>query len=441
MREGFFSTTGVRGIANADFTPEFAIKLAKSFSTIFNGDIFIAHDTRTAAKMIENATTSALLSTGSKVYRGGLLPTPAVNFAVKHYEFDGGISVTSSHNPPEYIGMKFIISGGMELSPEKADVMEDIFYRESFKTVTWDKISNPIEFPEVKDRYIENLLDFAGVSSDLRVALDCGNGAMCGILPEILKMIGCKVVEINSEPDSFFRGRGAEPNKTALKQLSRIVKEKKCDIGIATDGDGDRCVFVDNTGAILSGDYAGAIFTRYLYSGKKVVTSVATSDIITAVSRNVLFTAVGAASIVDTLIKEKAGFAFEENGGFIFPEYLPARDGAAAALMMIKVLEQNNKPLNILVSELPDIYIFSGKICVDSKGIVMEEIAKILREKHENIIETDGLKVMDSRGSFLIRASGTENVIRIRVFSPDDKYGARLYRKLENLVRNIGQGK
>lgn len=407
-----FSTTGIRGEANKKMSPQFCLKCGLVFGSMINNTILVGHDTRLSALMVESAVISGLLSKGCNVIKAGLVPTPAMHLWIKNHSVFGGIVITCSHNPPEDIGLKFIIEDGSELAGDEETEFENLFSKEEMPLAKWDKIGSVSEESSVSQYYCEQIIsDIGKLTKPLHIVVDPGNGAQSETLPFILEKIGAKVTSINNTFDPFFSGRGAEPNESTVSSLQEKVLECSADLGVATDGDGDRCVFVDNKGQYVMGDIVGALFAKEYCENKPVVTSVASSSVISHVSKKVEWTPVGAAFIVKTMRETNAPFGFEENGGFIFPHFNLARDGAYAAAKMCQILAKSTKSFSELVNEFPHFYQKKEKISCNNKEDVMASVKEFY--KNEECITTDGVKVIFDEGAILVRPSGTEPFIRV----------------------------
>ncbi|NLM03354.1 MAG: phosphoglucosamine mutase, partial [Methanothermobacter wolfeii] len=238
-----FGTFGVRRLANEVLTPEFASKLAAAYGSLVDGQIAVGGDTRTSTVMIKNAVISGLLSTGCDVVDLGILPTPAVQYAVRNY-YDGGVIVTASHNPPEYNGIKFVDADGIGIPENMEEKIEDIFFTEGFKRVAWNRIGEVTSNQGVVDEYQEEVIKRVDAEAirkrKFRVVVDCGCGAASYTMPYILRKLGCSIITLNSQPDGFFPGRDPEPVPENLSELMETVKSTGADLGIAHDGDADR---------------------------------------------------------------------------------------------------------------------------------------------------------------------------------------------------------
>ena len=419
-----FGTFGVRRTANNVLTPEFASMLAASYGTIFQGKIAIGGDTRTTTPMIKHAIISGLLSSGCDVVDLGILPTPAVQYAVRNY-YDGGIIVTASHNPSEYNGLKFVDEYGIGIKEEDELAIEKLFFDKNPKRASWEAIGKMYHDDKIIDEYLEEVLKRVEIetiqNAKLKVVLDCGSGAGYCTAPYILQKLGCDVITLNCQADGFFPGRSSEPTKKNLKVLIATVKDLKADIGIAHDGDADRTICIDDKGNYVLGDKTFALVEKQMLKeneGGLIVTTVATStaiyDIAKKFNGQVITTAVGDL-LVARKLKEKDGlFGGEENGGLIFPNFVYGRDAALTVAKILEIIAKEKKPLSELVDELP-VYHSKKMACEcaeDKKQEVMDNIANEITTLGYKLDTTDGVKIFKDNDWVIIRPSGTEPIFR-----------------------------
>ena len=417
-----FGTFGVRRLANTELTPEFASKIAASYGTLVKGKVAVGGDTRTSTEMIKHAVISGLLSSGCDVIDLGILPTPALQFAVRNY-YDGGIMITASHNPPKYNGIKLMDSYGIGTPDDMELKIEDMFFNDNPDRVSWNEIGETDTNEGIIDEYIQKVIDRVDVDAirqaKLKVIVDCGSGAACFTTPYLLRKLGCEVLTMNCQPDGFFPGRDPEPTEPNLKELIEVVKATGADIGIAHDGDADRTICIDEKGNFVFGDKSFALVEKYMLkenNGGLIVTTVATSsaiyDIANEYNGEVIATKVGDL-IVARELKDKNGlFGGEENGGLIFPDFVYGRDAALSTAKIIEIIAKTGKSLSKLIEELPVYYSEKMKIeCPDE--LKQEVMQKIAEETSEFEVDTtDGVKIFKEEGWVIIRPSGTEPIFR-----------------------------
>lgn len=420
-----FGTFGVRRTANDVLTPEFASRLAACYGSLVKGKIAVGGDTRTTSKMLMESVKAGLLSAGCDVVDLGILPTPAVQFAVRNY-YDGGVMITASHNPPKYNGIKFLDEFGIGISDDMELTIEDMYFDSEPERVQWDNIGEVFENHNIIPEYINTILKNIDTEvikeANLKVVVDCGSGAGCYTAPYLLRELGCELITLNSQPDGFFPGRDPEPIEENLQELIKVVKKLDADIGLAHDGDADRTICIDEKGQFILGDKTFSLVEREMLkenNGGKIITTVATSQAIYDVAEEyngeVIATAVGDLLVARALKEENGLFGGEENGGLIFPDFVYGRDAAMTVAKILEIIAKEKKPLSELVSELPKYYQKKMKIeCSDNlKAEVMNKITEEIKSNGSyKINTTDGVKILKDDGWVIIRPSGTEPIFR-----------------------------
>jgi len=434
-----FGTFGVRGIANKKITPEFALKIGMAFGTLLKREqpdkelwVVIGRDTRVSGEMLKNALISGLLSVGINVIDAGVAPTPAIQFACKYFGTDGGAVITASHNPPEYNGIKLLEPNGLGLKKERETIVEELFFKEEFYKAKWNEIGQLVERDIIRP-YIDAIKAKVDVEAIKKrnpfVVVDTSNGAGSLVLPYLLRELGCKVVSVNAQPDGHFPARNPEPNEENLQGFMKIVKSLKADFGVAQDGDADRSVFIDENGNFIQGDKTFALVVKAMLEENKgglVVTTIATSHIIDELAKmhggKVLKTKVGDLIVSRALLEHNGLVGGEENGGVIFPDHVLGRDGAMTVAKIVEIFAKRGKKFSELIEELPKFYQVKTKKHIegDRKAIVAE-VAEIAEKEELKIDTTDGTKILFEDGWVLIRASGTEPIIRIFAEAKSDK--------------------
>jgi phosphomannomutase/phosphoglucomutase len=381
-----FGTNGVRGIVNETMTVELASDLSKAIGTFFGGgNVAIGCDTRTSGDMLKSASISGLLSAGCSVVDLGIVPSPTLQLEVKNGDYSGGIIVTA---------------------------------------VKWENYKGVLAKVDAIENYVSSILKNVHAESvrkkRLKVALDCGNGAACLSSPMILESLGCEPVLLNEIPDGTFPGHDSEPIPENLLELVEVVADSGAAVGIAHDGDGDRTIFVDESGGYVYGDktlalLAGRIVEENL--GGLVVTPVSSSSCVEeAVKRaggEVRYTAVGSPIVARVMKETGAVFGGEENGGLIFPEHQYCRDGGMAAAKVLELLALSGEELSRHLRDIPVYHTVKSKIpCPNErKADVLEELVR--KYEGQEIDTTDGVKILYADGWILTRPSGTEQLFRV----------------------------
>jgi len=446
-QQRLFGTNGVRFIPGVSHDLDFVINLSEAIGTYYeDGEVLVGQDGRVSSPSIANAAVSGLMSSGRDVAEAGLVPTPALQYAVRNMGFAGGLMVTASHNPSQYNGLKVVARDGVEIPRLDEQMIEKIYLERSQTKADWKSIGVARPEPSVVKSYVKGIRSRVNskMISDRKytVVMDLGNGAQCVAAPYLVEALGCKLITLNSVVDGAFPGRGPEPAPDNLKDLSLAVKSVGADLGVAYDGDGDRSIFCDEEGRILWGDQTGCLLADYLLEknpNSSVVTPVSSGQAIDVIAKKrnakVLRTRVGSVDVSRTLIERKALFGFEENGGCIYSPHMPVRDGGMTTALALECLAARGMAFSRTVSFSVPRY-FQGKAKVDvvkKVDQVMKTVEKQAKGESERI---DGLKVWaDEKSWVLVRPSGTEPLIRIFVESNSQEKADALLKKFLKIVR------
>jgi len=426
-----FGTNGVRGVFSEDFTLEFVHDLVLAISTYFkDGTILVGYDGRDSSSVISKLVCSTLNFAGLDCHLAGLVPTPCLEFATKTLGYSGGIMITASHNPPEYNGIKPVASDGVEVSREDENVIEEIFFKKNWKqnSSTWGSTKKDDRAVQTYLDGIKSQIDVSKIKSkNLKVVLDLGNGAQSVTAIKLCEQLECEILTINQEIDGSFSGRGPEPTPYNLQELSTTVVKNNADLGIAVDVDGDRSIFCDGRGMLLSGDKSALLLSNYLLKknpNSKVVTCInsgnSIDEIVTQTNSTVIRTKVGSIEVSRKMITENALLGFEENGGFMFGKHNHVRDGGMTLALFLELLASSNKSMNEELATLPPSFTTKDKISCEKED-ADKIISKLLAE-FPNADTTDGIKIIfDKKNWIMVRPSGTEPIIRIYVESDSEK--------------------
>ena len=419
----FFGTNGIRGIFSEDFTLEFVHDMTLAIGTYFEkGPILIGYDGRESSPIICKIISSTLNSIGIDCNVAGIVPTPCLEFAVKTLGYSGGIMITASHNPPQYNGIKPAGKDGVEISREDELVIEDIYFKKSWITNP-EKWGVTGEETRAIDTYLKGIISQIDSklieSKSFKVVLDLGNGAQAVTAPDFCKMINCEAILVNETIDGMFPGRGSEPTPQNLSVLSKTVIENKANLGIAFDGDGDRSIFCDNLGNILTGDKSALVLIQHILNKNpnSIVVTCLNSGLNTEVlaekyNSKVIRTKVGSVEVSRKMLSTDALIGFEENGGFMFGTHNQVRDGCMSLALMLDLLANIDNSLSDEISKLPSSFTTKDKMKCSSDDV--DKIISSLKEEFPESDLSDGIKIIiDSKNWVMIRPSGTEPIIRI----------------------------
>jgi len=435
------TVSGIRGIVNQDIDEVDAMIYGQKFgSYLKSGKVAIAADTRKTARIMKDAIVSGLLISGCTVFDLGFSSTPSVFKEVSVRGLDGGIIVTSSHNPPEWNGIKFVIKPGRGVFENELNAIQNAptSPSENFGHI----------FPN-RAAYIEILRNKAGkdTARGVKVALDLAGGVGSLFIPYITGYQGAVTHTIHSTPSIF--PRIIDPTADPLIALSRLVKTADCDVGFAYDCDADRLVIVDQKGRKLPGDATLLICLRYFLENTRnrqivvsVDTSLAAEDLVREYNGKVIYSKVGEPNVVQKIIENNAGAGGEgSSGGYIEPSFVMCRDGVYASTMILKLIRSEGS-LAQLLSQFEEYHQDRGKVEIDRN--LSSDILKVLEFTENEPDTTDGLKIrMDDKSWLLIRPSNTENVIRVSAESKSAERSRELVssylRKIEEIARDLSK--
>lgn len=441
-----FGTSGIRGKVGNEITLDLITKVGMAVSTYIGGkgnQIVIGFDTRTSNRMVENAITAGILQCGCDVISLGMVPTPLVGYAAMRLNADLGIMITASHNPSQYNGIKLWNTTGMAYTQDQERTIEKIVHEKNFSKVSWENIGKIEDNRSIVSEYIDDLLNNVNIKGDLKVVVDCANGAGSYISPIVLRKAGLDVITLNCQPDGFFPGRLPEPSEANLSELMEVVKATGSDIGIAHDGDADRMVAIDDRGKMADFDKLLALVSSQV--GGKVVTTVDASFCIDMCMEKkggeVIRTRVGDVHVAEAIVETNASFGGEPSGTWLHPDFCMCPDGILSALKVIEIVEKKG-PLSKLLDDIPSYPTVRDKIECENiqKTLIMEKVKEELPDYFDDIKDVnfiDGVRISMEDGSWiLIRPSGTESYIRITL----EGRTMEKAREIRNIAREFIEG-
>ncbi|CAG7657139.1 phosphoglucosamine mutase [Paenibacillus allorhizosphaerae] len=434
----YFGTDGVRGVANQGLTPEMAYKIGRCGGYVLAGkvekpNVVIGRDTRISGPMLEAALVAGLLSIGANVIRLGVISTPGVAYLTRALKADAGVMISASHNPVEDNGIKFFGADGFKLSDETELEIERLMDAEvdELPRPTGGDIGTVIDDEQAKFKYLDYIRQTVSSSfKGYRIVLDCANGAAYELAPKVFEALGAEVITIGAEPNG--RNINDHCGSTHPEILQKLVVERKAHIGLAFDGDADRLIAVDETGAEVDGDYILSICGNAMNKAGKL----RGNTIVTTVMSNIGFfkgieaagmkaakTAVGDRYVMEEMRKGGYNLGGEQSGHVIYLDYNTTGDGILTALQLMDTLVQSGKSL----SEL------KGIMRKYPQQLVNVRVADKSKLKGNTAIETAIRQVeeeLGDNGRVLVRPSGTESLIRVMAEGPDkgqvDAYVARI---------------
>ena len=448
-----FGTDGVRGILNESMTPELAMKVAQAACTwLGGGKVLVGKDVRYGGDMLVSAVMAGLASCGCEPHYAGPIPTPGLQYAVPHLNYDMGIMITASHNPPPYNGVKVIGANGVEVPRDAEKEIEEIIFSERFRRVPYNRVKDVKVENEALDVYIEGVVTSVDIDlikkKEFRVVVDGANSVGSLATPKVLRSLGVKVLCLNCNLDPSFSWREPEPTPSSLAYAAEVVKTVGADLLVGHDADADRAIMGDDMGRVHWGDRSATLLTEYVSQRypqlpKRTFTAVSSSHFVVEgylgpKGIEVRWLPVGSVNISHALIKEGGLSGFEENGGYMHPLHQPVRDGAMKTALFLEMMASYGAKASELFDKLPKTYPVKGKV-PRPESLDMKALYEHLKSKYSSckFNEVDGLKVVCDNFWFLVRPSGTEPVIRIMVEALDPKLAKDVYEELRKTIESF----
>ncbi|MBQ7043256.1 MAG: phosphoglucosamine mutase [Clostridia bacterium] len=442
-----FGTDGARGVANSELTCELAMQIGRATAMVLidgkkkRPKVMIGMDTRISSNMLASAITAGLCSVGADVMQLGVIPTPAVAFLVRKYEYDAAVMITASHNPCEYNGIKIFQADGYKLPDELEEKIEAII----LDGVTQPPVKIGADVGRLRTSempvfdYVCHLIstvegiDFSGC----KVALDCANGAASVTAPDLFTQLGVDCHIKSSIPNGININRDC--GSTCLNGLQHFVKEYKCDVGFAFDGDADRMLAVDENGEVVDGDKVIAICAKDM---KK--RGVLTSDtaVVTVMSNmgffefckdngiNVETTKVGDRYVLENMKENNYKIGGEQSGHVIFFDFASTGDGQLTALQLLAVMKRTGKKLSELAAEMT----------VFPQVLINVRVSQMGKARYNNDIEIkkaieSAERELGDSGRVLVRVSGTEPLVRVMLEGKDEEKIRILAEEIAEVVK------
>lgn len=436
--EYIFRAYDVRGLFNKELTADMATKIGMAFGTYLKGKgkVLLGMDSRTSSRVVENALCAGIASTGVDVYTTGLVPIPTSNFKTARGKFDAGTYITASHNPPEYNGIRFRHPDGSGFTYQNEEI-RDIFLKGEFILADWDKLGEIIKInpEETLKEYCDYLISKIRLEKPLKVILDSGNGASTLVAPYLFRKLGARVSTLNANPDGTFPGRPSEPNDKNLSDLKNAVKTMGADFGVGYDGDGDRCVFVDDKGRTVQTEKIGLIIVKEILKKKKgnivanVECSMILEELIPPLGGVVKRVRVGDVFVCESIKEFDALFAMETSAHYFYPEFYIFDDPIVISLKLAEILSRGDRKLSEIVDEIPSYPKIAEKFqCPDEiKFQVMDEIIEDFKSGDYDLNLIDGARVQFDDGWILLRPSNTTPLIRCTIEAQNQSRIDELY--------------
>ena len=446
----YFGTDGIRRIANTELTPELVYKVAKAGAYVLSKHtdhtptIFIGRDTRISGTLIESAMIAGFLSYGANVKTLGVMPTPAVAYLTRKFKADASVVISASHNTFEFNGVKYFSNKGMKIPDSLEEEIEEVMESGKLDELTAinDKIGVSENREDLLEEYVfffrkifeDKILDY--LDDNFKVLIDTANGATSKVAPKVFKALGINYDVINNNPDGININKDC--GSTHIENLAKAVVEKGYDLGIAYDGDGDRCLCVDEKGNIMDGDILLAITSKYLKAEGKLKNDTIVATVMSNLGLKkyckenelkFVQTNVGDRYVLENMLENGYNLGGEQSGHIIFLDYNPTGDGILTSLMLTEILLKTKKKASELASIItiyPQVLV-NAKVSGDKKYSYMED--EVIKAKIEEIE-----KEFADSGRVLIRPSGTEPLVRVMIEGENQEVLDKRAHELADLI-------
>ena len=437
-----FGTDGVRGSANKDLTPELVFSLGKSASLVIakshgkgKAKAVVGRDPRASGEMLEAALIAGLATVGVDVLKVGVLPTPAIAYLTKYYGADLGVVLSASHNVFSDNGVKFFSKDGKKLPDDVEDEIE-----KNLETVvphpTGSEVGRVKEMADAYEAYLAHLLETVntGALKGLKIVVDCANGAASEVAPDLYSRAGAQVIAIHNAPNGININDNC--GSTHLESLIETVKKNNCDLGIAHDGDADRCLAIDHEGNVIDGDHILALLAHDFKQNGNLSSDTVVSTVMAnlgfkiamkSASINVIETAVGDRYVLEAMEEKNYVLGGEQSGHIIMRNHSTTGDGLLTALHLMNAVSSTKKSLKELagiVNKFPQILINVAD--VDKAKIDNAELVAAVKKAENDLGE---------KGRVLLRSSGTEPLIRVMVEAETMKQAQDIAQLLAGIVK------
>jgi len=456
--------SGVRGVVGDSLTPHLLVSFAEAFGTYLGGGtIAIGRDTRPSGEMVRSALVGGLLATGCNVVDLGIVPVPTLQIAcARNREIGGGIAITASHNPQEWNALKFIRFDGIFLYPHQVEELLNVYHQGEFSLCGNSQVADVVIDQHAVDRHIEELLANVDVSAiaeaDLRVVVDCCNGAGSVVSKRLLTELGCRVVAINDTPDGIFPHM-PEPVPEHLQQLEAAVRQHNADIGMAQDADADRLALVNECGKAVGEEYTLALAAEVVAARRgpiPLVANIVTSRMLEEVAARydcpVHRSPVGEVNVVMAMQQaaqqfKRTGqtseddhvFGGEGNGGVIDPRIHYCRDSLRAMCLILEGLARHGQPLSHWIAQAFGASAIT-KQRVECPAARLQPVMLALREEYadQQLDLTDGILVRwPDRSWVQARPSNTEPIMRVTAEADDRQHAEALAERAVKVIRGV----
>ena len=441
----YFGTDGFRGEANVDLTVDHAFKVGRFIGHYYGQDhkarVVIGKDTRRSSYMFEYALVAGLTASGADVSLLHVTTTPSVAYVVRTEGFDCGIMISASHNPFYDNGIKIINGNGCKLEAEVEDKIEEYIdsVEDTIPLATKENIGRATDYSVGRHRYIGYLMSLAKRSfKNMRVGLDLANGSATSVAKGVFDALGAKTYVMSNEPDGTNINNDC--GSTHVEHLQEFVKEKGLDVGFAYDGDADRCFAVDDKGNLVDGDIILYICGKYMKEHGELKKNTVVTTVMSNLGLYKAFekegidfekTAVGDKYVNECMVENGYSLGGEQSGHIIFSKYATTGDGILTSLMVMEAMLENKMPLSELVNGIKIYPQLLVNVRVADKDAAMndEVVLEAIKKKEEEL---------NGDGRILVRASGTEPVVRVMAEASSDELCNKIVYEIIDILKDRG---
>ena len=435
-----FGTDGIRGIVGEDLTHELALKVGEASAYVLGKKddlvVLVGRDTRISGQMLASALSAGLMSQGAKVIDLGVVPTPAVSYLVKKYKASMGAMISASHNPSEYNGIKLFDGEGFKLPDATENEIEKYLLGKAVPTTT--KVGTYEVCDTAIDDYTDHIVKSSKkISKDLKIVVDCAYGSASATAPILFDKLGLDVVLMNYEYDGLNINDKA--GSTHMEGLIKKVKKLKADVGIAYDGDADRCLMIDENGELVDGDQIMAISSLALKNSKKLTNNTLVGTVMSNLGLvkfceqngiDFVATKVGDRYVLEKMLECNYKVGGEQSGHVIFKDFANTGDGELTSIQILNTMTKEGKKLSELAGIMrryPQVLI-NVKVREEAKGQYENDgdVTEIIQK-----VETE----MAGEGRVLIRPSGTEALIRVMIEGLDQKVIDKQAKEIADVIK------
>jgi phosphoglucosamine mutase len=428
-----FGTSGVRGPVGETVTADLALSIGRAVATDGAQRVVIGRDARDSGRFLADAVAAGLSECGADVIDLGRVATPTLARSISRIGADAGVVITASHNPAPDNGIKLWTPSGQAFDTARRKRITELVEREAYEFASWDASGSRQRDGTATDAHKNALLETVDHEAlgNLEIVVDVGNG-VGGVTAAALSEAGAEVTTLNAQPDGSFPGRPSEPTAETLTALCAQVGNTDADLGVAHDGDADRMMAVDETGTFVPKDVLLALFAqravRAAGGGRVAVpvdTSLCVDDAVTAAGGEIQRTKVGDVFVAEAAADPEAVFGGEPSGAWIWPDETLCPDGPLAACKLAALVGTQGS-LAEQVGRIERYPLFRESIAVDDKAGVMDRVAEAVRAEFEHVDTTDGVRIETDDGWVLIRASGTQPLVRVTAEARTESAAERL---------------